>query len=207
MLHWRVGRAAAPPAAGWLAASEADRLASLSAAPRRQQFLNARWALRELLGECFGCAPQTLELAIDSAGRSAWVQRPALCLSISHSGEWWAVAVADQVLGIDIERPNPARDRRELARLLLGDALPEDPRAMEAALLAEWCLREAWLKCHGLPLSALPGLRFRDAALPSMAAVQQAPDGAWTLALVSAALPPRPPLPPLPAGWRYFQPA
>lgn len=84
-------------------------------------------------------------------------------ISVSHSGEWVALALAREVpVGVDVERISDARDLDGLAGYTLADAeheqwrsLPEHGRA--GAFFGYWARKEALLKATGLGLSG--GLR------------------------------------------------
>jgi 4'-phosphopantetheinyl transferase len=76
-------------------------------------------------------------------------------ISLSHSGNMVACAVAWCAVGIDVEQLPSARvrDVAGLAALALSDterqdlaALPESQRERE--LLSRWTMKEAWLKAH-----------------------------------------------------------
>lgn len=71
--------------------------------------------------------------------------------SISHSGEWVAVAVADCPIGIDIEQLRPADPR-------LADRIGADP----AHFLEEWTAKEAHFKIFGDP--NFKNIRYTDLA-------------------------------------------
>ncbi|WP_150240898.1 4'-phosphopantetheinyl transferase family protein [Nocardiopsis quinghaiensis] len=84
-------------------------------------------------------------------------------VSVSHSGEWVALALASGVpVGVDVERVSGARDLEGLAGYTLGD--PErqawerlSPADRIGAFFRYWARKEALLKATGLGLSG--GLR------------------------------------------------
>jgi len=140
--------------ATWLSPSERERCARLHVATRRDQFLAGRWLAREVLAEHGGGD------AADWILQERRGQPPAVIggasvplLSLSHSGDWIAVASADEPVGIDLEqrRPRDALHRFEPLLLAIGEAegvLDTD------TLLQRWVAKEAWIKRdHG---SALP---------------------------------------------------
>jgi 4'-phosphopantetheinyl transferase len=144
----------APGAMQWLSASEARRLAALKTERRRSQFLAARWQARGLLARVFGGSPGDwpLEAPPDAPPRLA--QRADLFLSISHSGERTACAVAGAPVGLDLEQP---RRRRDVAGLVALCCTPGE-QALFAGLAASegealfyelWTVKEAWLKERG----------------------------------------------------------
>jgi 4'-phosphopantetheinyl transferase len=86
----------------------------------------------------------------------------AFSTSLSHSGSWVAIAVADaQTVGVDIECSPP---KRPLAELLDTICTPDEATRMrrlpearwEAALLALWVRKEALLKAFGTGLLEAP---------------------------------------------------
>lgn len=145
-------------------AEEEARLASISAMPRRKQFLAGRWLARKLLCIWVGGGMPT-DWSIESAkdGRPWAVARGAaaarLFLSISHSGDRIACAVSDGPVGIDVEAW-PPRHRRDIAALF--EAAMSDRElaywidgAADPALTFHraWVQKEAWLKSRGEPLA------------------------------------------------------
>ncbi|WP_026127068.1 4'-phosphopantetheinyl transferase family protein [Nocardiopsis xinjiangensis] len=83
--------------------------------------------------------------------------------SVSHSGEWVALAVTDGApVGVDVERVAPARDLDGLAGYTLADdehrvwSVLDEPQRT-GAFYGYWARKEALLKATGLGLSG--GLR------------------------------------------------
>ena len=111
--------------ATWLSPSERERCARLHVATRRDQFLAGRWLAREVVAEHGGGD------AADWILQERRGQPPAVIggasvplLSLSHSGDWIAVASADEPVGIDLEqrRPRDALHRFEPLLLAIGEA-------------------------------------------------------------------------------------
>ncbi|GHC84440.1 4'-phosphopantetheinyl transferase [Nocardiopsis terrae] len=148
----------------------------------RDRYLLGRSMARLVLAERAGCAPEkvTFELRCASCeeksragaggGDDAPHGKPVPTgaaggweISVSHSGEWVALALARGVaLGVDVERVSDTRDLAGLAGYTLADtehevwsALPEADRA--GAFFGYWARKEALLKATGLGLSG--GLR------------------------------------------------
>jgi 4'-phosphopantetheinyl transferase len=136
----------------WLSASEAARLATLATHKRRLQFTAARWQARWLLAQALGGEPASWVLEAPHDAPPAVVGRPDLFLSISHSGDWTACALADAPIGLDLESPQRARDIAGLIELcctpsereLLAQSVDQ-----EAAFYELWTVKEAWLKRRG----------------------------------------------------------
>jgi 4'-phosphopantetheinyl transferase len=158
--------------AGLLAADERAR-----AAGRRDgaTWAVARGALRALLGERLGVAPDRVALATGPHGKPE-VAGAQLRFNLSHSGELAVVALAEGFeVGIDVER----LDRR--SRAVERTLTPAERAALDGAadrhvaLLRVWCRKEALAKAIGGGLGWEP-LRF-DTTDP----------GAFTLADVAVA--------------------
>jgi phosphopantetheinyl transferase len=135
----------APPAhAAWLSATERARFAGLLHAGRKRQFLAGRWLLRTQLARAFGGEPTDWPLLERRSRPPAVEGGDGLFVSISHTGEWVAAAVADVAVGIDLEQRPRAFDP-SVERLLLNPgeshgSLPPD------ALLQRWVAKEAYVK-------------------------------------------------------------
>jgi 4'-phosphopantetheinyl transferase len=158
-LLWLVDSAALPRSAleaglGWLGEGERLRHARFVRAERARQFVAGRVLLRLAIGALLNVAPRTVEL-LERPGNApalAFPERPALGLSISHSGPWVACAVSlEAPLGLDIERIDPARDLAALAEQAFGAeaaaalaTLDEVPRLH--AFYRQWCRHEAHIK-------------------------------------------------------------
>lgn len=163
-------QAGLPAHADWLSAAEADRLRQFTRQARQRQFLAGRWLLRLLLREAG--APDA-RLGIDARGRPVWPDRPAVGLSLSHSGDWIAAAVADQgPLGLDIESTRCPRDIAGLSAFL---GLPPDTDAQ--GFYRHWTLGEAWLKASPQELNLLDVQRLRWCADPQGPAWQACHQG------------------------------
>lgn len=140
----------------WLTPAEQSRLAGLSAPLRRRQFLAGHWRLRALAAEFAGGQAGDWRLAAAPGGQP-WLEGPGgarLCASISHSGEWLAVAVADRAIGVDVEVPRRERDYDALARHVFAPAEVARHEALAgaerlAAFNTTWALKEAFGKRAG----------------------------------------------------------
>jgi len=137
----------------WLSSSERERYAGLRVASRANQFLAGHWLAREGLAARYGGEPRDWPLR----ERRSLPPRPERegCpaqVSISHSGDWIAAAVADEPIGIDLEQRRPRAGLLAFAHLLRAE--DDRPELDEDALLQRWVVKEAWIKRHAL--SALP---------------------------------------------------
>lgn len=138
----------------------ADELGRADAYRRREdrdRFTVGCATSRLVLGRLLGLAPADVPLRRDCARCGRPHGRPRLPgdelhLSVSHSGDWVAVAVTDLgPVGVDVERHAPTA---ELAETVLSPAeaavlarLPEPERA--TALIEYWVRKEAVLKATG----------------------------------------------------------
>ncbi|MGQ0802204.1 MAG: 4'-phosphopantetheinyl transferase family protein [Pseudomarimonas sp.] len=142
----------------WLSPSEQCRLQTLRVAQRRDHYLAGHWLVRELLGHALLAAvpaatrPEHWSL-LEIWGQAPQVfDHPGLHVSISHSGDWIAAAVANHPLGIDLEQRPRALDPAIRDLLLNPSEAPADVDNDE--LLQRWVVKEAWLKMRGT--GALP---------------------------------------------------
>jgi 4'-phosphopantetheinyl transferase len=147
-----------------LSAGERDRYAALRSDEDRARFATARLIARVALGRRVGIDPDAVELDATCPRCGAQHAKPVaggkatgLELSISHSGERVAVAIAEGAqVGLDVEG-QPALgggDGRDLWEAVLRPGeqalvarLPEELRG--DAFLAVWTRKEAILKATG----------------------------------------------------------
>ncbi|RZU03018.1 4'-phosphopantetheinyl transferase family protein [Rivibacter subsaxonicus] len=145
-----------------LSTAEQARAAGLASLPRRRQYLAARQLLRRLLREV-GETREGDALPLSAEGRPLLLDRPALQLSISHSGPWVACALADRPVGVDIERERPGRDLVGLGAAIGAAAEPQ-------AFYTAWTLKEAVLKRSGQEIGLERLARWRpEPASPAAA--------------------------------------
>ncbi len=150
VLH--VTEVAAEPAL--LSATERVALVAIRGARRRDEWIRGRLAIRRVLGDPAASVVVAPDGAPEVIGRACHV-------SLSHDGDWIAVAIHDALVGIDLcVRAHGARVARILAWLgVRGDV---DALAGFAAL-------EAVLKLRRLPIEALRdrplALATRDRAI------------------------------------------
>jgi 4'-phosphopantetheinyl transferase len=143
-----------PVSLDWLLPQESERLAGIVAPKRREQFLAARWQMRQLLAQAVGGTPRDWALTARPDAPPAVEGQPQWHLSISHSGEWIACAVAHGPIGLDLEAP---RRQRDIPGLVSLSCTPGEQRMFEGlgqqereALFYElWTVKESWLKRRG----------------------------------------------------------
>ncbi len=152
-----VAAQAAAQTGHWLTEAERQRLAALRAPARRDSFIAGHWQARQLAAQQLGIAWQRITLHAHADGR------PQLCvdggdvplqLSISHSGDWLALAVAEAAVGVDIELPRRSRDWDALAGFVCSPDelayLQQQPAELKQAAFHQlWTLKEAHGKRSG----------------------------------------------------------
>lgn len=125
----------------------------------RHGFLLSRGLLRSVLGTISNRAPDSLVFTIADSGKPALKSTPELHFSLSHSGQWIALAVScESDIGIDIEQPRRPRDFLRIARHYFH---PEECALLESAPLELlpvhfyrlWTMKEAFFKARGTGIS------------------------------------------------------
>lgn len=147
----------------WLSDDEVSRLRAMTSPVRRRSFLAGHLRARELAADWLQVATQRIALHRHDDGRPRMLIDGApsrLSLSLSHSGDWLAIALATVPVGIDVELPRRQRDLDALARFAFSPeeverlrGVPDTERAQ--AFHVTWTLKEARGKRLGEGL--LPG--------------------------------------------------
>jgi 4'-phosphopantetheinyl transferase len=135
-----------PDASAWLSSSEQQRLHGINRRERRDQFLASRWQARTLLAQAVGGEATEWRLSAMPDAPPAVEGHAGLHLSVSHSGEWSACAIAESGIGLDLEAPQRQRD---IAGLIALCCTPSEQALLagEADAFYElWTVKEAWLK-------------------------------------------------------------
>ena len=197
----RLAESAQQGGLGWLSPAEQRRLNRIAASARRSQFIAGRWFARQLLAAVHGDRPEQWRLTAPDEGPPR-VEHPAIPahISLSHSGDHLACAVAPSPVGLDLEAPRRTRNFLALADVVCcagekARLLAAQPAGREALFYECWTLKEAWLKSRGEPLSPGRLAQIRtDRALSPLTAEGRTWRGAdFILALVANPL--------LPLGW------
>ena len=155
-----------------LAASERAHAAGLLRRADRARFLQARAALRHLLGGRLGCAPEAVRFAADPGGkpRLAGGARPAF--NVSHAGAWALIAFgAAREVGVDIEHCEPARDLAALHAAILAPGEEEGA----VGFYARWVAKEACVKAAGAGIADAAALAVGPAGDGARIVVRAAP--------------------------------
>lgn len=144
-----------------LTPAEQRRAAAFRSAADARRFTAGRGWLRHVLGAVLGLRPAAVPV---SQGRD----KPRLLLAgpprfnVSHAGELVAVAVASFEVGVDVEHLDAGRRWDDLVGVACS---PEEAATLarlptgerEAAFLAVWTAKEAYLKGTGEGLAVAPG--------------------------------------------------
>lgn len=145
---------------------ERDRHARFLRPADQVRYLTAHVGVRLLLGGYLGVPPQSLRFGRDCRhcgadhGKPA-VREPATSLdfSLTHSGDWVAIAVAAAPVGVDVQEIEARTDIAAMGRMVLSP--PEQdwlnrqpPHRGRAGFFGYWARKEALLKAtgHGLAL-------------------------------------------------------
>lgn len=176
----------------WLTEDEAARLRAMSLPARRRSFLAGHWLARRLAADWLQAEVGRIALQRHADGRPQLLLDGApspLSLSLSHSGDWLACAIAAVPVGVDVELPRRVRDWQALARFAFS---PDEAERLQRASEAErsgvfhvlWTLKEARGKRSGEGL--LPERSRRVTSLasdPSHAEAYSWPLGEGALAI------------------------
>ena len=145
--------------ASWLTTEESIRLSTMRSETRRQQFIAGHWLARCMAAERTDSLPEEWRIVAAANGVPELIRRdPAagqgMQLSLSHSGDHVAAAIAPFPIGIDIEIPRKQRDLLALADYTFS---PEESAELQAVPADEqsalfyrfWTLKEASGKRDG----------------------------------------------------------
>ena len=143
----------------WMTDSESARLSTMRSETRRQQFIAGHWLARCMAAERTDSLPEEWRIVAAANGVPELIRRdPAagqgMHLSLSHSGDHVAAAIAPFPIGIDIEIPRKQRDLLALADYTFSPeesaelhAVPADEQS--ALFYRFWTLKEASGKRDG----------------------------------------------------------
>ncbi|WP_426703032.1 4'-phosphopantetheinyl transferase family protein [Rhodanobacter sp. Col0626] len=146
-----------------LSPAEGARAARLRFDRDRSSFILAHAFWRVSLGICLDVHAAEVRLTSTAAGQPQLLGT-AFSTSLSHSGEWVALAIcAGTTIGVDIERSPSHTALTALMPTIctpgeIADLEPLPLPQREAALLALWTRKEALLKAFGVGLNVDPAL-------------------------------------------------
>jgi 4'-phosphopantetheinyl transferase len=147
--------------AAHLSEDERARAERFAVEQPRQRFIAARGILREILGSFLDVEPAQLRFSYNSFGKpqlASCTSSRALHFNLAHSDSLAVYAIADQDIGIDLERIRPMPDAQDIAARFFSPResadlreIPEERRT--EAFFNFWTRKEACLKAVGLGLS------------------------------------------------------
>lgn len=146
--------------------TESSKARRYATAVLQARYRRCRSALRALLGRRLGRAPAALEFQTNEWGKPALL-RSACHFNVSHSEARALVVLADEPVGIDIERVGRnGIEVDELAPLVFHPRELDDWKAVPPSLRAlrfyeAWTAKEAYCKARGEGLQiAMPSVRI-----------------------------------------------
>jgi 4'-phosphopantetheinyl transferase len=172
---WQVGLDLPPDLAtrlaGTLSCAERERLDRCPDRRLRRCFLAVRGAVRAILGDYLGTAPELVPLRLGRCGKPEVAGQP-LQFNVSHSGRVVLLAVSGcRAVGVDVEYD---RYRGHAARIAARFLRPEESATVAArgssAYLRLWVRKEACVKAAG-------GRLAEGLSLPVSGAVVRDPTG------------------------------
>jgi phosphopantetheinyl transferase len=160
-----------------LSRSERDRAKQIRAPERRTRYVADHYWVHQRLGALLGLAPADVPLGVDASGAPT-VAGTGLHLSLSHHGEWIAMAVSDDApVGIDVLAiPDDVGYLADTGLVLSPDEIEfvrSSPAARRGSAFAHcWVRKEAYAKAAGVGLLATEDLAAfsltPDAARPDV---------------------------------------
>lgn len=169
---------------------------------RRERVMRRRiqqqFFLRLLLAAYLGCPGKSVQMVRSDRGKpmlSGEHAESSLTFNASHSGEWLAVAVANNVsVGIDIETERSLPRAKLLANRFLSPAEAEwitglDEPFRSRQFLRQWTARESLVKARGCGLAGSLGQIVLDWQPPAINRLPDDWEGAGEMALSSVSMP------------------
>jgi 4'-phosphopantetheinyl transferase len=136
--------------------AERERAARFRVADDRRRFLVGRTALRSLLGDHLGLAPQDLAFTFGPAGKPHLADAPLPGFNLAHAGDWILLALHPRAqVGVDLERVRPDSELLPIAERFFKPDLVEQIRHSTPELRAPlffhaWTRLEATQKAKGV---------------------------------------------------------
>lgn len=138
----------------FLSDGERDRARALSNERARAHFIAGRGLLRVTLADYLRCDPAALQFATGAHGKPFLVGH-VLSFNLSHSGDYWVLAVADlDAIGVDVETIKPRNGMQAIARRCFSANEFEQwisfpPDEQRRAFFRLWTIKEAFVKAVG----------------------------------------------------------
>jgi 4'-phosphopantetheinyl transferase len=193
-LWWASCAAAArelPPQLEILDDEERRRADRIRVTAARHRFVAARALTRRALGHFLETSPKEIRFSYGERGKPLLAHPlgdPPLHFNLAHSGDTAVVAVAREVLGVDVEALRPMPSAGRLARRFCSADerrwLAERPAdQLGPSFLALWTCKEAYLKAEGIGV----GMPLREVSVdPDAARIRSIPTDRgnadrWTL--------------------------
>lgn len=178
-----------------LSDQENDKAKQLLREEARRQFVISHGATRSILGRYLDQGPQEIRFVTGGRGKPhvvASAGAPALCFSLSHSGQVALCAVTEgREVGVDVEQVRPVSAWRHIAasyfsvdeNRALGSVGDDEARE---AFFRIWTRKEAYSKALGEGVSQrwrqfTVSLQPRAAAVMADVAVGAGPEGTFTI--------------------------
>lgn len=126
----------------------------------RARAVLSRAALRLIVGEATGIAPEKLAFSLGPFGKPLLAERPDLHFNVSHSGDLALIGLsAERMIGVDIELMRENLDEVELARMFFCASehrliASKAGAAQLEAFYRIWTAKEAVLKAFGIGVAA-----------------------------------------------------
>jgi 4'-phosphopantetheinyl transferase len=165
---WILDTVQAPDASDFASidAEEKHRCVRFARDRDRHAFVKTRSALRGLLGDAIGVAPNSIRFAQNPWGKPVLAAVPAVPVdfSVSHTDGLSAIALSDgRRIGIDVERDRAIPDRHRIAADVFGTDLACElsclaDAAQDLVFLRLWTAVEAFVKATGTGFAGLKGI-------------------------------------------------
>jgi 4'-phosphopantetheinyl transferase len=147
----------------WLSPEERARADRFLRVPDRERFIGSHAALRLILAQASGLAPQALIFEQDAGGKPVLTpsQRADFHFNLSHSGSQALIGVSTVApIGVDVEAIRPIGDPLAIARAHfhpdeIAGLMRASGNQLTTAFFRYWTRKEAVVKALGMGL-ALP---------------------------------------------------
>lgn len=131
--------------------AEENRFLQIKFAHRREQFFAGRMLARQLLCHQVGGAISDWSISAEIGSKPIIVGHSNLHISLSHSNDYVACALADHPIGIDLECEKENRATNDLIAFICNETEQTLLRALsqrqrQSHFIGLWTIKEAWLK-------------------------------------------------------------